>query len=83
MIFGRFESSDPSCPIENIQLTGHGSERVYLYESSGGNFMVRTSQKENFEVTASAVGGSTATFSNVNLMAAEEVVTENMGATDK
>ena len=82
MIFGKFESSEPNCPIENIQLTGHGNERVYLYESSGGNFMVRTAQKENFEVTANVVGGATATFSNVNLMTAE-IVTENVGVTDK
>ena len=64
MVFGKFESTEQNCPIENIELTVD-SENIGLYIKSDGAFIVTMLQNENFELTATAVGGSSGTFVNI------------------
>ena len=64
MVFGKFESTEQNCQIENIELTV-GSDNIGVYIKSDGAFIVTMLQNENFELTATAVGGSSGSFINI------------------
>jgi hypothetical protein len=64
LIFGKFASAEPRCPINEVELTV-GPRDAELYLTGDGTFMLKIRRDQEFEVTAMAVGGAVAAYSNI------------------